>query len=65
MGCGCSKNKNFRSRNVIRPAAATNNANLLNSSQLRAQSLNNTGLTAEKRKTQALRRAAIRKAFNK
>lgn len=63
MACGCSKNfSKFRTGNVIRP---TNKSISGPAPQLRAQSLNTTGLNAERRKTQSIRRDAIRRSLNK
>ncbi len=71
--CGCRKNSTNRVSSGVRP----NNTRTVSStpatlSQLRAQQpqspvapLNAGGLNAERRKTQALRRDAIRKSFNR
>lgn len=77
MACGCKKGIRQGRGAIIRPttnARSTSGgiAAGVTPSQLRAQQVqsptpvkNATGLTAERRKTQAIRRDAIRKALNK
>jgi hypothetical protein len=76
MACGCGGNKsNQRSRSALRPASVQTRslASGLTASQLRPQqtqsphaaNINTGGIDAERRKVQALRRAAIQKALNK
>lgn len=71
--CGCNKNKGrsggFRPSTAVRSTGGI--ASGPTPTQLRAQSAppqqqaNAAGLSAERRKTQAIRRDAIRKALNK
>lgn len=75
--CGCNKNKGRRSNGpVLRPTTSVRStsggiAAGPTPTQVRAQSLPSeaptsvAGLNAEKRKTQSIRRDAIRKALNK
>lgn len=78
MACGCSKNRGGggRSGPVLRPTTTVRStsggiAAGPTPTQLRAQAAppqqptNAAGLSAERRKTQAVRRDAIRKALNK
>ena len=77
MACGCSKNRGGGSRNgpVLRPTSVRSTSGGIAAgptpTQLRAQAAppqqptNAAGLSAERRKTQAIRRDAIRKALNK
>lgn len=77
MACGCNKGTAFRSRTpVIRPVTSARSiqggiAAGLSPTQMRANSMvpqqpvNQGGIDAERRKVQALRREAIRKALNK
>jgi len=78
MACGCSKNRGGASRNgpVLRPTTSVRStsggiAAGPTPTQLRAQATpspppaNAAGLSAERRKVQAIRRDAIRKALNK
>jgi len=75
MACGCKKGnrgtRSLRPTTTVRSTAGGIAAGLT-PTQLRAQQvqtpqpvLNAAGLSAERRKTQAIRRDAIRKAFNK
>lgn len=68
--CGCRKKSNARSAPAMRPTTSfRSSSGAGNQNQQQPQSpaapLNAGGLSAERRKTQALRRDAIRKAFNK
>lgn len=77
MACGCKKGIAHKNRTpIIRPitsqrsiqrgiAAAKTPTEARNASMTPQQPSNPAGITAEKRKTQALRRDAIRKALNK
>ena len=78
MACSCNKGVRYRSRTpIIRPTTSARStqggiAAGMTPTQQRAQQaippqqpLNQGGIAAEKRKVQALRREAIRKAFNK
>lgn len=78
MACGCNKNKGInRSGPSISPTTLRSTSGGISAgptpTQLRAQSTpplpqtqtNAAGLSAERRKTQAIRRDAIRKALNK
>lgn len=75
MACGCRKNKSsFRGGAPLRPTTNVRSSSGVSSggTQLRSQQaqspspqLNAGGVSAERRKTQALRRDAIKKAFNK
>ena len=75
MACGCNKNKG-RSGAILRPTTTVRSSSGgiaagPTPTQIRAQAApsqqqtNAAGLSAERRKTQALRRDAIRKALNK
>lgn len=74
--CGCRKNSSYRSSPALKPAASVRSssggiASALTPTQMRAQAqsptpeLNAGGLYAERRKTQAIRRDAIKRALNK
>jgi hypothetical protein len=71
--CGCRKNSSNRATSAFRPNSTRAVAGTVTTlSQARAQQpqspvapLNSGGLNAERRKTQALRRDAIRKSFNR
>ena len=71
--CGCKKNSTNRATSAFRPNnTRTITGTVATISQLRNQQpqspvapLNTGGLNAERRKTQALRRDAIRKSFNR
>lgn len=68
--CGCNKKTNTRSVPAASPTTTFRSASgASNQPQQPSQSVNPTlnagGLSAERRKTQALRRDAIRKAFGK
>lgn len=79
MACGCNKNKgSSRSGPILRPTttARSSSGGIAagpTPTQIRAQAAapsqqqqtNSAGLSAERRKTQALRRNAIRKSLNK
>lgn len=76
MACGCGGNKSTqRSRTALRPASVQtrNLTAALSAAQLRPQqtqspnvmNMNSGGIDSERRKVQALRRAAIQKALNK
>jgi hypothetical protein len=76
MACGCNKNKG-RSGAILRPTttARSSSGGIAagpTPTQIRAQAAapsqqqtNSAGLSAERRKTQALRRDAIRRSLNK
>ena len=72
MACGCNKNRGARNGPVISPRSTPGGISAgPTPTQLRAQSVqpqqqtNAAGLSSERRKTQAVRRDAIRKALNK
>ena len=77
MACGGNKGISNRSKTpIIRPITSARSATggiaatrapteVRNQSMTPAQPLNSGGINAEKRKTQALRRDAIRKSLNK
>jgi hypothetical protein len=79
MACGCSKGggggASYRSRPMLRPTGnvrgiqgsvtAAMNPAQTNNSMTPAPVRNSGGVTSEQRKTQALRRDAIRRALNK
>jgi hypothetical protein len=68
MACGCKKGNSKGSPpsngNAVRRANALS-PQVFNPSQQPQQPLNSAGISAERRKVQAVRRDAIRKAFNK
>ena len=76
MACGCNKGggaHNYRSRPIMRSnignrgniVAGTTPAQIRNNSMTPQSPRNSGGISSEQRKTQALRRDAIRKALNK
>lgn len=74
MACGCNKNRGARSRPAIGPTNRSVTGGIASGptpTQLRSQAAqpqqqtNAAGLSSERRKTQAIRRDAIRKALNK
>lgn len=76
MGCGCKKNIGGRSGAIMRPTTTVRSvtggiASGPTPTQLRAQAVpppttaNAASLSAERKKTQSLRRDAIRRSLNK
>lgn len=69
--CGCKKNGVNRSTGrVIRPTSSFRStpggiASAPSPTQLRSQSLNSSAIDSEKRKTQNIRRDAIKRSLNK
>lgn len=61
--CGCNK-KNFKPKQMVPPKGSFRQNNIPKSFQQQpVQNLNSNGLSAEKRKTQAIRRDQIKKAL--